>query len=365
MALRVLQVGAGSMGTRRLRDLGARRDVEAALYDAREDRRERARTRFGVPVFASLEEALSWKPQALSVSTPPDAHGEYVDLALERGLHHFSEANLWTPSWREVEEAARRKGLVATASGSLIHLPVVAALRRVVGRELGRLFLYQMCLSAWEPGWHPGEGEEYYARRRSTSAGREMVPFELSWLDWVFGTPAVVSGTVTRRGTLPGHAEDTWCMQAALENGATAHLAVTMDSPETCRRGLAVGEKGVVDFDLTAGVLVLRRGGDPAGAGERIECGKMGEVLEETYAREIGAFVDACLGRPALLHTYRESAAATAALAALEASAVSGRPQPLDLDRQPAPLPDGYPARGAAPAAATSRPFPSGPRASG
>jgi len=342
MALRVLQLGAGSMGSRRLRDLGARKDVETALYDGRADRLERARTRFAVPVFADLEAALAWKPDALSISTPPDAHEAYVRLALERGLHHFSEANLWTPGWREVEETARRKGLVATASGSLIHLPAVAALRRVVARELGRLFLYQMCLSTWEPGWHPGEGAEFYARNRPTSAGREMVPFELSWLDWAFCAPAAVSGTVTRRGILAGHLEDTWCMQAVLKDGATAHLAVTMGCPETWRRGWAVGEKGAVEFDIMAGTIVLHRDGEKGGAGERLECGRIGDVLEETYAREIGLFVDACSGRPGLLHSYAESAVATGTLAALERSAVSGRLEEVDPDRQPAPTPDGY-----------------------
>ena len=40
MKVRVLQIGAGSMGMRRLRDFTARGDVELALFDIRQDRRK-------------------------------------------------------------------------------------------------------------------------------------------------------------------------------------------------------------------------------------------------------------------------------------------------------------------------------------
>ena len=53
--LKILQIGAGSMGNRRLRDLHQREDVALALYDEREDRRAAARARFGVMIFAKLE----------------------------------------------------------------------------------------------------------------------------------------------------------------------------------------------------------------------------------------------------------------------------------------------------------------------
>src|SRR5213083_326875 len=104
--LRVLQIGAGSMGTRRLRDLSARPDVSLAVLEARTDRRDRAMQRFGVTAFADLEAAISWNPDALIISTPPDQHEKYVHLALERGLHHFCEANIWTPDLDEIERVS-------------------------------------------------------------------------------------------------------------------------------------------------------------------------------------------------------------------------------------------------------------------
>jgi len=69
--MKILQLGSGSMGSRRLRDLSRRPDVTLALYDERADRRQRAHERFGVTVFTRLEDALAWEPAALVISTPP------------------------------------------------------------------------------------------------------------------------------------------------------------------------------------------------------------------------------------------------------------------------------------------------------
>ena len=51
MKVRVLQIGAGSMGMRRLRDFTARGDVELALFDIRQDRRKRVENHFGIKTF--------------------------------------------------------------------------------------------------------------------------------------------------------------------------------------------------------------------------------------------------------------------------------------------------------------------------
>jgi predicted dehydrogenase len=333
MQLKVLQIGSGSMGTRRLRDLGSRKDVELALYEPQDARRARAGSRFGIRTFADLDAALAWGPAALSISTPPDRHEPYVRLALERGLHHFCEADIWTPPLAPLEAAVRDKRLVAAASCSLHFLPVVRELKRIVAEELGALHGYQMCLNTYMPDWHPGEGSEYYARRRDTAAGREMVPFELLWLNEVFGRPVEACGTIMRAGSLPGVAEDTWCVQVRLDNGAAGQLMVLMGCPGALRQGWCFGDAGQLRFDLFSGdvwrTYRAKRVDDAR------NFGAMSDVLEAAYREEIGAFVDAVLtGRP-WPQPYGVAAFATAALAAAERSARSGRCEPVDPLLQP------------------------------
>jgi predicted dehydrogenase len=340
MKLKVLQIGAGSMGTRRMRDLAARGDVEVALFDMRKDRRERAENRFKIKTFDNLEEALKWTPDALSISTPPDKHHEYVELALERGLHSFSEANIWTYDYERVEKISKEKGIVTVASSSLVILPVVEALKKIVREELGELHAYSMNLSTYLPTWHPGEGKEYYARNQETAAAREMVPFELGYLNEVFGIPAAVAGYVEKRGKLSDGKEDTWCLQMKLDNGGAGQITVTMGCPVLLRKGWACGTNGYIEFDISAGEIY--RNFPERGVEDKLYYGTVGEVLEKTYYLEISNFIESIKGMERECFSYKQSAVATAVLAAAEKSAVTGCIEQVNINVQPAKLPNMY-----------------------
>lgn len=337
--LKVLQIGAGSMGKRRMRDLSARGGIDLGLWDPRDDRRQEAAARFRPSVFASLADAVAWTPQAAVISAPPDQHAEYVELALERGWHHFSEANVWTHDHARVEQCSAARQLVSAVSNSLRFLPVVKELRRIVREELGTLHAYQAGLSTWMPGWHSSEGAEFYARNRATSAGREMVPFELLWLNEVFGSPVEVCGTVSQRGILGAASEDTWSLALRLQSRAHAQLTVLMACPAHYRRGQAWGDAGQVLFDLPSGIIERSLPG--VGVADARGFGSMAEALEPAYREEIDAFIDAVEGRAAWPHSYADSSTATATLAAAERSAVSGCWEPVDRARQPDRLPCG------------------------
>jgi predicted dehydrogenase len=336
--LRVLQIGAGSMGTRRLRDLSPRGDVALGVYDAREDRRQRAQQRFSVEPFADLEAALSWDPQVLVISTPPDEHRHYVELALTRRLHHFCEAHVWTPDFRAIEAAEQEHGLVCASSNSMCFLPVVRKLKQLVAERLGSLHAYQMFLSTWLPSWHPYEQGAFYAWRRPTAAAREMVPFELLYLNDVFGSAVSAAGGVSRRGQLEAASDDTWCLQMNLAGGAHGQLSVLMGSPSLSRHGCCFGSCGGLRFDIVSGQITYQcEDAEP----QQIACGAMKEVLENAYAEEINTFMGAVLRRNPWPYTYRASSVATATLAAAETSARSGRWEPVDPLVQPAETPAG------------------------
>lgn len=321
------------MGQRRLRDLKDRSGVELALLELRADRRQRATlVNSKLPVFDNLEAALQWQPNALSISTPPQSHDEYVKIALDRGLHHFCEANIWTMDPELIAQESRRKSVVSAPSSSLYFLPVVEELSRMVRDELGALHGYQMTLNTYMPDWHPGEGPEYYARNRDTAAGREMVPFELLWLDQVFGRPLEVQGLVTRGGTLPNVVEDTWSLQMRLEGGGSGQLMVLMSCPGALRQGWCFGEAGQIFFDLFSGEI-RREYRD--GANDRRNFGAMKDVLEPSYYREINAFINAVRGRENWPQSYHATAWATATLAAAETSSELGRRVMVDVAAQP------------------------------
>ncbi len=340
MKLKVLQIGAGSMGTRRIRDLASREDVEIALYDERKDRREVAGSRFGIPCFASIEEGLDWKPDLFIISTPPDQHRQYVELAYSYGCHHFCEADIWPYDYLPAETAYKDKGIIGAPSCTFYFSPVIQELRRIVQTELSDLHAYQMVLSADLNQWHPGEGNEYYARNRETSAAREMVPFELIGLIHAFGQPIELTGTLSRQGNLEAPSEDTWCLQMKLDNGGTGHLSVMMGCPHVLRKGWAAGNNGIVQFDVLSGEIV--RDLPKLGLHDTRRLSEWRSIGEKVYFEEINTFIDAVQGHAQWPFDYRLSSIGAGALAAAEKSAISGRVEKVDPGILPARLPDLY-----------------------
>jgi predicted dehydrogenase len=337
--MKVLQVGAGSMGSRRLRDLAAHEDVTALLLDQRPDRRQSALDRFGVPAVSSLEDALDWEPDVFIVSTPPGEHASFVATAIERANHVFCEADIWPYDYRRVEAAQAGRHLVAAPSCTLYFSSIVEEVRRVVADELGTLHAFGYLLSVDAPSWHPGEGAEYYARHRATAPAREMVAFELIALDHIFGEPTGAAGSVRRRGSLEMASEDTWVLQTELDNGAVGQLAVVMACPQTTRRGWAAGDNGYVTFSLSDGTIERAL---PAVATDSRQICDWSAELESVYAAELSRFLACVRGEASWPYPYRKSAVVCGTLAAVELSALSGRFEPVSPDRLPAALPDAY-----------------------
>ena len=327
--LKILQVGCGSMGSRRLRDLSRRPGVDVRAFDAREDRRNAAQSRFGVRTFDALASALAWGPDALIISTPPGTKGPFVDLALERRIPHFVEADIW--SYGVAARVARTPGLVCAPSLTFSFLPVFKALIEIVPPAIGPLLGYQFCLAGDMAGWHPTEGLEYYGRHRDTAPAREMVPFELAWLGRAFGHATQVAGGFNRFSRREGTFEDTWSLLMQLEPGGTGQLTVTMGCPHDYRRGCAFGAKGSATWDINRGEILVH--GSP---GATHQFGALGQAIEPAYAAEIGAFVDAVQGGAPWPHSYADYQRALATLAAAEAGARADRWTMVDPLQEPA-----------------------------
>ncbi|GGD56511.1 Gfo/Idh/MocA family protein [Paenibacillus nasutitermitis] len=340
MRIKVLQIGAGSMGTRRIRDLTARADVEVALLEMRADRRDSASNQFGIPCFDNMESALAWGAVAISISTPPQSHSQYVEIALDRGLHFFCEAELFPFHYREVELATAEKSTVAAPSCTLQFLPIYKELSRIVREELGVLHAYTFILSIDMASWHPDEGTEYYARNRSTNGTREMVAFELIGLANLFSEPQDVTGIVRTGGELEPNYEDSWSLQMRLDNGGIGQLVVLGASPQVIRKGVAVGTHGTIEFDLLSGDI--HRSLPLLGIHDTRNYGQLSQLLESVYKEEIDAFVETIKGSNQWPYDFRTSNVICGTLAAAEKSAITGKVEKVNPNFLPAELPDQY-----------------------
>lgn len=340
--MKILQIGAGSMGTRRLRDLARHPDVTLALFDERPDRRAAAEKRFGIPTFPSFAAGLDWRPDALIISTPPGTKADYLATAYDRGLHHFSEADIWT--YGAAERSVRHPGLVGVPSESIAFLPLIRQLGPLIRENLGTLLGYQFFMSTYMPAWHPTEGLEYYARHRNAAPAREMIPFELGYLNTFFSPAVEVAGRYEKFGDLPGAIEDTWSLSMRLRDGGVGQLTITQACPAAdYRQGCAFGTRGSVRWDVGTGEAVIQTTADKSP--RTYAFGRIGDVLEASYAEEIATFVAVVQGKKTWANPYAIAQESCATLAAAERSAQSGRWETVRPQAEPAHL-EARPANG-------------------
>lgn len=325
-------VGQGSMGRRRVRNLLHLGGHEVAAFEPDAERREQAGAEAGIPVFATFEEGLAWEPGALVVSTPPDRHHEYALAAAERGLHFFTEASVVPGQTQELIDAVAGRPIVAAPSCTLRFHPGVQLLRRRIAEgAIGRPLVVLHHVGQHLADWHPWEDyRTFYVARRETGAAREIVPFELNWMTYLFGRVTAIEGRARKVSSLEADIDDVYAAVVGFDSGVEATLVVEVVSRPAVRSARVIGEAGTLVWDFGARAV---REWDRA-AERWIEHpdpppvkGPGGAwVAENMYIEEMRGFLDAITGdRGRYPFTLQDDEHLLAALAALEESSRAGR----------------------------------------
>src|SRR2546421_6073779 len=251
--LRVLVVGLGSMGNRRLRNLAHLGEPDVAAFEPDPERRQQAEQR-GVPVFETFERALEWGPDALVISTPPDRHHEYAMAAAAHGLHFFTEASVVPGRTQELIEAVGDQAIVAAPSCTLRFHPGIQLLaRRLEAGAVGRPLAVVHHVGQHLADWHPWEDyRHFYAGRRDTGAARELVVYELNWMTQLFGPIRQVQGIARKVSALELEIDDLYAAIIGFGSGVEGALVVEVISRPAVRPSRVGGEAGTPVWDFGA-----------------------------------------------------------------------------------------------------------------
>jgi len=117
-ATRIAVIGLGEAGYEmHLPALAQMKHVSVVgACDVDETRRERAKTKFGVPVYADVETMLAAAtPDVVVIATPPDTHVDLCLRAIDAGLDIICEK----PFVSTLDEADR---VIAAANGAGRHI---------------------------------------------------------------------------------------------------------------------------------------------------------------------------------------------------------------------------------------------------
>jgi predicted dehydrogenase len=252
--MRILVVGLGSMGRRRLRNLQHIGGVELAAFEPNYARRVEVGRELGIPTFATFDDGLVWEPHALVISTPPDHHAEYALAAANRGLAFFTEASVITDGMEDVHAAVRAGGSVAAPSCTMRFHPAVQLVRRRIEEgAIGRPLAFTHHVGQYLRDWHPWEDyRAFYVARRETGAAREIVPFELNWLTYLFGSVVELNCFRAKLSSLDADIDDIYSALLRFESDVQGSLVVEVISRPAIRSARIVGEEGTLEWDWTA-----------------------------------------------------------------------------------------------------------------
>lgn len=259
-------VGLGSMGRRRLRNLGYIGGSEMAAFEPSAIRRAEARREFAIPVFEEIEQGLAWEPDALVIATPPDRHTEYALIAANAGLAFFTEASVVTDGIEDLQAAVRASGSVAAPSCTMRFHPAVGLMRRRIAEgAIGRPLALVHHVGQYLPDWHPWEDyRTFYAARRDTGAVREIVPFELNWLTYLFGPVLELNCFRAKLSQLDVDIDDIYSTLLRFESQVQGAMVIEAISRPGVRRARIIGEEGTLEWNWAERRVVEWRAGDGA-----------------------------------------------------------------------------------------------------
>jgi predicted dehydrogenase len=253
-ALKVLAVGGGSMGQRRLRDLLALSVGDVILFELQPERCAKIAAKFGIRSFTDFEQALAENPDVMTVSTPPTFHDLYVKQAMERKMHVFAELPFVYNEEVMERVAAQAKDYPAVLgiSHTLRYYPPYRLIHDLLrAGKIGRPLYLEYSLGNYLPDWHPYEDyRKFYASdSRLGGAGLDMLLHELAAIQWWLGPVESVFARFSKLSDLEIKGPDNHDILLAFESGTQGYFHHDILEQGTQGRHIRiVGDAGTVEW---------------------------------------------------------------------------------------------------------------------
>lgn len=299
--MKFLQVGLGSMGKRRIRCLKALGENNIVGFDIREDRRKEVEKEYGVKAFSDFEKALEFMPDAGIISTPPDLHTKYALELAKKGISFFTEASVLNDDLKELSEVVKKNKILGAPSCTLRFHPLIKKLKSLVDEKaIGNILSFTYHSGQYLPDWHPWEDyRNFYVSKKETGACREIVPFELVWLVWIFGDILEVSCFKAKLTKLETEIDDLYQILIKFNSGIIGHLMVDVISRKAYRICRFISEDGVIEMDWTKKSLIIFNANQNTSQEYIMPEGKIMKgyiVSEDMYIEEMEKFIKALKG---------------------------------------------------------------------
>lgn len=329
-----LQIGLGSMGKRRIRNLlfhGVKKE-NIFGFDPRKDRCIEANKKYGINTPNSFKKALKkTDADAYIISSPPDTHWPYFLHAARNKKHFFVEHPTTDRGYKELM-GLKGEGFIMAPSCTLRFHPAVKMIKKIIGKkQIGEILSFQYHLGQYLPSWHPWEDfRKVYFSNKKTGACREMFAFELGWLSHALNLQRVskVFGFTEKLSNLNMSADDAYSAILKFKDSVIGNIAVDLLSKKPFRTLRIIGSSGVLQWEWQDNEIKVF---DAKNKNWKILKFKKGKsernyvTTEDMYEEEIGLFLKAIEDKKPFPFTFQENHHFLKTLFALEKSSKLGK----------------------------------------
>lgn len=310
--LKILVVGLGSMGKRRIRNLVKLGFTDIIGFDPRKDRRDETAKKYPIKVQSSLINSLKSKPEVMIISTPPDKHLKYIKIAIKNNIHFFTEVNLISKHVEEAIYLLRKKALFASPSNTMHFHPVIKELKKLLQKNVigNPLIIHHHC-GQFLPDWHPWENyHDFFVSKKQTGGAKEILYMELSWLTYLFSDIRSVFSNVEKISKLDTQIDDVYQSILKFMNNLRCTITIDVLSIPSFRETKIIGETGTIKCNFDKGEIKIFKKNKI----KQISI-KMGQVAkgyggstppEKLYEEEMNAFLNSIKNKKKILFSFND-----------------------------------------------------------
>ena len=262
MTLKILVVGLGSMGKRRIRNLVKLGYRDILGFDTQKFRRNESSRKYKIKTVKNIDDALKCNPKVMIISTPPDLHLKYANLAINNNIDFFMELNHSSSHVKQIINKMKRRKIIAASSCTMRYHPIVLELEKLLNKKkIGKILQIHHYNGQNLKTWHPWEDyKKFFVSKKETGGAKELVPFELNWLIYLFSKIESVSANVEKISDLDVDIDDIYQIHAKFKNGIVGNLIFDVVSNPSFRETKLIGSKGVILCDFKEGIIQINTG---------------------------------------------------------------------------------------------------------
>jgi len=228
--MKVLVVGYGSMGRRRIR-LYKQIDANAQIIcvDANLDRVKQIQED-GYIAYSNIDEAILEKPDLAFVSTSPLSHAAIIPILLKNKINTFTEINLSSKNYDEMICLAKESNVKLFLSSTMLYEEPIKKIKSLVQKEtLPLTYIYH--IGQYLPDWHPWESyKKFFIGKKESNGCREIYAIQLPWLIDTFGDIKNFSAISQKSTNLEIDYDDSYITTLEHKNGARGVFVVDVVS---------------------------------------------------------------------------------------------------------------------------------------